>query len=182
MKKTSQSPAMLLLRRVTRLLALVIIALVLVGFFMSSNYRVERDVLIHAPQEKVFGHLLSGEALPKWMHIQNGQIDSFSGYLGPGDDVDLVYLDSSDRGLLTVVELTDSSVLFNVRSKSAFDAVQNKIELQRVGENTKVIWVIEGELRSGLLSPYLALFANSIAGSNFELSLLNLKEQVESGI
>lgn len=180
MKKTAQSPAMLTLRKITRLFALVFLFLVIVGFFMSSSYRVERSVSIDAPRDFVYENLLSGDLLTEWMYIENGQVARFSNTLKEGDSVAISYTGSDEQGLLSVTESTGSVVRFNVQSRSTVELVQNRIELVPDGNSTKVSWIIEGELKSGLLSPYLALFANDIAGANFEFSLQSLKQQIEA--
>ena len=180
MKKAAQSPAMLTLRKITRLFALVFLFLVIVGFFMSSGYRVERSVLIDAPRDFVYENLLSGDFLSDWMYIENGQVERFSNTLQEGDSVAISYTGSDEQGLLSVTESAESVVRFNVQSRSTVELVQNRMELVPDGNSTRVSWIIEGELKSGLLSPYLALFANDIAGANFELSLQSLKEQIEA--
>ena len=114
------------------------------------------------------------------MYIENGQVARFSNTLKEGDSVAISYTGFDERGLLSVTESTESVIRFNVQSKSTVELVQNRIELVPDGTSTKVSWIIEGELKSGLLSPYLALFANDIAGANFEFSLQSLKQQIEA--
>jgi hypothetical protein len=78
-----------------------------------------------------------------------------------------------------VIELSDNRIRFDVRPKPKVNIVHNVITLQPSNGSTLVAWTIEGNLSAGLLSPYLAMFANNIAGDNFERSLQNLKEQIE---
>jgi uncharacterized membrane protein len=180
MANNSSHPAALYkLRKVTRISALVILLLVVVGFFMPADYRVERSVVINAPRDVVYQDILQGDRLPDWMFVQDGKVASFGGVLGKGDSVALVYDKTADQGLLSVIESSESVIRFDVRPKPKVNLVHNKIVLQENEGSTVVKWTIEGSLSAGLLSPYLAMFANNIAGSNFERSLQKLKEQVE---
>jgi uncharacterized membrane protein len=180
MASNSTHPAALYkLRKVTRISALVILLLVVAGFFMPVDYRVERSVVIQAPRDVVYQNIFQGDRLPNWMFIQDGKVSSFEGVLSKGDSVALVYDNTSDQGVLSVIESSESAIRFDVRPKSKVNLVHNQIVLQNDKGSTLVKWTIEGNLSAGLLSPYLAMFANNIAGSNFEFSLQKLKEQVE---
>lgn len=180
MTRNSAHPAALYkLRKVTRISAIVILFLVVVGFFMPSDYRVERSVVIHAPRHVVFQDMLQGERLPNWMFVQNGKLASSEGVLGKGDSIAMLYDNAAEQGVLSLTEVSSSLVRFDVRPKPAVNLVHNQIELLDVTDGTLVKWTIDGTLSAGLLSPYLAMFANKIAGNNFERSLQKLKEQVE---
>lgn len=175
----SHPAALYTLRKITRISALVILFLVVVGFFMPTDYRVERSVVVQASRDAIYQDILKGDRLPNWMFIQNGKVADFEGTLGEGDSIALVYDEVPEQGVLSVVESSISVIRFDVRPKPKVDLVHNQIELRDNGSETLVVWTIEGSLNTGLLSPYLAMFANDIAGSNFERSLQNLKEQVE---
>ncbi|PYF82977.1 polyketide cyclase/dehydrase/lipid transport protein [Marinomonas alcarazii] len=179
MSNLSHPSALYALRKVTRISALVILLLVVVGFFMPTDYRVERSVVVKASRDAIYQHILQGDSLPNWMFIQDGKVDDFEGVLGEGDSVALVYNGETEQGLLSVIESSSSVIRFDVRPKPGVNLVRNQIELQDNGSETLVTWTIEGDLNAGWLSPYLAFFANDIAGRNFEHSLQNLKEQVE---
>ncbi|MBR7887979.1 SRPBCC family protein [Marinomonas sp. A79] len=179
MANTSHPAALYQFRKVTRITALIILLLVGVGFFMPTDYRVERSVVIDAPRDLVVSHVLKGDQLASWMYIQSGQVDGFDGVLVEGDSVDLSYADSEDKGVLTVTDISSYRIGFDVRPKPAVNQVSNSLEFLPDSNGTLVKWTIEGRLSAGLLSPYLAIFANDIAGNNFEKSLASLKEQVE---
>ncbi|MFT2098787.1 polyketide cyclase [Marinomonas sp. 2405UD66-6] len=180
MGSNSHPAALYQLRIVTRILALVILLLVLVGFLLPTEYRVERSISINAPLEIVSDNVLSGQKLSQWMHVQDGRVELFDGVLQDGDTVRLFYDESDEIGELTLLEHTGSIIRFDVRPKLSTGLVHNRITLENHALVTEVKWIIEGNLSVGLLSPYLAFFANDIAGQNFEVSLLNLKQQIES--
>ena len=113
------------------------------------------------------------------MFIQDGRLSSFDGVLGDGDSVFITYDSTSDQGVLSLITASESVVRFDVRPKPKINLVHNQILLSEVEGGTLVNWIIGGDLSAGLLSPYLALFANDIAGNNFERSLNQLKMLIE---
>lgn len=179
MNNTPHPAALYQLRKVTRILALIILLLVVGGFFMPTDYRVERSVLIDAPRDEIYEDLFRGDSLPNWMFIQEGKVNPFEGVLVEGDSIALSYDGMPEQGILSVTELSENRVRFDVRPKPNVNIVHNVITLQSSNGLTLVAWTIEGNLSAGLLSPYLAMLANNIAGNNFELSLQKLKQQVE---
>lgn len=179
MSNTTHPVALYQLRKVTRVLALIILVVIVVGFFLPTDYRVERSIVINASQDEIQQKMFRGDYLSGWMFIQNGQVDSFEGVLSEGDSVALSYDGVAEKGLLSLVEMSSQAVLFDVRPKPKVNQVHNEIALQSQGAETEVTWIIEGDLNAGLLGPYLALFANDIAGKNFEKSLQQLKESIE---
>ena len=179
MSNNSHPAALYQLRKVTRFLALIILVVIVLGFFLPTDYRVERSIVINASQGEIQQKMFRGDYLPGWMYIQSGQVDSFEGVLQEGDFVTLSYNDVTEKGLLSLVGLSHQSVLFDVRPKPKMNQVHNEISFQPRNGGTEVAWIIEGDLNAGLLGPYLALFANDIAGNNFEKSLQQLKELIE---
>ncbi|NLQ16964.1 polyketide cyclase [Marinomonas sp. M1K-6] len=177
---SSHPAALYTLRKVTRVLALLILLLVVVGFFLPTTYQVERQIVINTPRNVVLEKMFQGDFLSRWLFVQNGQVDLFDGLLKAGDSVGLSYDDASKRGELMLVNVSSDRVRFDVRPKEGVNLVQNTIRLQSVGQTTHVQWTIAGDLSAGLLSPYLAVFANSIAGHNFEKSLQQLKTLLET--
>lgn len=179
-KKLSAHPkALYQLRKVTRVLALVIIVFFVIGFFLPTDYQVKRSVVVNKPSDSVLHVMLNGERLPDWMYINNGKLVAQQGQLTQGDKVVIGYNNSDDKGSLTFTAVTPSKVSFDVKPKINVDIVRNTILVKALGNKTELDWEISGKLKSGFLSPYIAFFANKIAGRNFEQSLQRLKEKVE---
>ncbi|MGR0279571.1 SRPBCC family protein [Marinomonas dokdonensis] len=167
------------LRKVTRFLAVAILLLVVVGFFLPSQYRVERSIEVSASAEEVLEVMLQGQQLSNWMYIENGQIEPQDGTLAAEQSAVISYLNTAEQGRLTLLEVMPGLVTFEVLPKPGVALVENQFYMQESGGVTSLRWVIEGELNAGLLGPYIALLANNIAGKNFETSLARLKQLVE---
>jgi len=181
-KSHGHSNAIYSIRRVTRMLALVILLLVGAGFFLPTDYRVERSVIIDANSESILNTALDGRKLPLWMHVQNGRLRDSQGQLSVGQSVAIDYQDKAVQGDLALLSVSASQFTFDVRPKPNVNLVQNQIRFLSVPQGTKVVWQIEGNLDVGFIGPYLALFANDMAGENFEISLQQLKNLVESQV
>ncbi|KZN12689.1 SRPBCC family protein [Marinomonas sp. TW1] len=181
-KSHGHSNAIYSIRRVTRVLALVILLLVGAGFFLPTDYRVERSVVIDASAANILDVALGGRNLPLWMHVQNGRLRDSQGELSVGQSVAIEYQDKAEQGDLTLLSVGPSQFTFDVRPKPNVNLVQNQIRFLSVPQGTQVMWQIEGNLDAGFIGPYLALFANDMAGKNFEISLQKLKKLVENQI
>ncbi|MEL0635734.1 polyketide cyclase [Marinomonas sp. TI.3.20] len=179
-KKGSSHPkALYQLRKITRISALVILAAVVIGFFLPTDYRVERSIIINKPHDAVVKALLGGDSLSDWMFVSGGKVDLRQGDYQQGDKATISYDDSKAQGELFFTAVTTNSIAFDVKPKPDVDVVHNTIYISGDNKSTNVDWEISGKLRTGFLSPYLAFFANKIAGRNFETSLQRLKEKVE---
>ncbi|MDB4837960.1 polyketide cyclase [Marinomonas sp.] len=179
MSQTEHPAALYQLRKVTRIIAILILVLVFLGLFLPSDYRVERSIKINASSALVYQNMLKGDYLPQWMFIQDGRVDAFDGNLAPGQVISLSYDEFDEVGQLILVSVSRDKIRFDVRPNSKVNIVHNEMSLAETDGETWVKWTIQGELNAGLLGPYLAYFANDIAGANFEISLERLKEKME---
>ena len=181
MKKTTEYPKVFYqLRVVTRVSAIVILLAVLVGFFLPRDYKIERDILVLKSENDVAVYLQQPSHWPNWLYVQDGLLvpDIVTSPASLfGFTIDYI---SGDEGYISVASFDSMHVVFSVTPTLAQNSVDNIIRWTRLNDaEVKITWSISGHLESGLLSPYLALFANSIAGANFEKSLLSLKQELE---
>lgn len=168
-------------RWVFRGFALVILALAALSYFLPSDYRIERSVIVDASRTDVLSFLLRADQWESWLYIKNGELryDGKGGPLQKGDSFTISYSSTAKQGKLELVEINQDSIVFQVVPKKGVFPVSNDIFLDEKSGRTTVRWSIEGELSAGFAGPYLAMFANQISGSHFEASLSRLKQQVE---
>lgn len=175
--------ALVSLRYVTRIVAVIILIMVAVGFFLPSDYKIERSVVVDREnQNELLERLYTVEAWPSWMYIQDGQLqlsaDTHSeSKLDQNVEFGILYIDNPNkRGSITVQSVSDTKIDFTVTPNQTVKPISNAIEITQQNEHLVIVWVVEGVLDAGFLSPYLALIANSIAGSNLEKSLASLAQ------
>jgi hypothetical protein len=168
------------LRKVTRLFALIVIALLVVGYFLPRTYHIERSLDLDVERGDVANFLADGSKLTTWLYVQKGKVEIIDKALSQGLVFEILY-DSGKKGSIQIGELSPTAFRFTVIPKSGQRSVSNEIEFETLseGNKTRVSWSIDGELDAGLLSPYLAIFANDIAGANFEKSLSLMKGELE---
>ncbi|MCO4786447.1 SRPBCC family protein [Marinomonas atlantica] len=171
--------ALVSLRFITRIAAVIILMAVAVGFFLPADYRIERNIAVSsAKYDLLQERLYHPAAWVEWMHIESGDLvlEEGSRALAPGDRYLIVYdAEATKQGSIVIDSVSSNSIEFTVQPNQKTQSIPNVLNIttSNTGE-TQLQWVIEGELDAGFLSPYLALVANRIAGSNIEASLANL--------
>ncbi|TBR44794.1 hypothetical protein CBF23_001825 [Marinomonas agarivorans] len=167
------------IRMVTRLLAIAILFLFVASFFLSKEYRIERSILLPVSSSGLSAYLKEEANWPKWIYVQDGRLE-----LIQADSLTFSILyTSGKKGNLSIENIDDKNVHFVVTPKSNQLPVENHISWHPVdGDNLmlKVVWQITGQVDAGFLSPYLAFWANDIAGANFEKSLQRLSDDLLS--
>lgn len=173
--------ALVTLRYVTRIAAVIILIAVAVGFFLPADYRIERSIDVSSDEiERVEQRLFEAQQWSEWMHIEGGALQLASQAtteLNDATTYTIRYDAGNDKqGTLEIVSVTPSQIDFVVTPNQSTLPVPNRLEIihHLATSQWELKWVIEGELNAGFLSPYLALVADRIAGSNIERSLANL--------
>ncbi|MFT2109791.1 SRPBCC family protein [Marinomonas sp. 2405UD68-3] len=175
--EVKKSSALYQLRWVTRVLAVVILTVMAIGMLLPNKYHIERSIFINSPEERVSLYLADLGSWEQWMYLPNEGVftlpeeeDSTASLIIKNPD--------ADNGVVSIDSFEQAGVVFSVVTKLGVLPVSNHLSWAREGRGVRIVWVVEGELRAGLISPYLAFFANDIAGSNLEKSLENLKNKL----
>ncbi|MCZ2723047.1 hypothetical protein O1D97_15840 [Marinomonas sp. 15G1-11] len=168
------------LRWVTRVLAVVILALVAIGMLLPSQYYIERSIFINTSPSRMSLYLNDLSVWSRWMHLPNEGVfvTEPAFLLDEKQSLRIKNLDAED-GRLDVLSFGDEEIIFSVIPKKGILPVTNRLGWYREGQGVRVVWSVNGELSAGLIGPYIALFANDIAGSNLEASLDTLKEALQ---
>ncbi|MBJ7549544.1 hypothetical protein [Marinomonas ostreistagni] len=168
--------ALISLRLVTRIAAVVILSAVAIGFFLPSDYKIERSIQVPNEQYDLLQErLYNPKAWSQWMYIESGNLILQDDADTLSSDVRYLiqYQDASTKqGELNIISVTSDSIRFLVKPNQKTKPIPNVLNIhENANGEVQLDWVIEGELDAGFLGPYLALFANNIAGSNIEKSL-----------
>lgn len=170
------------IRLFTRLLAIAILVAFVIGFFLPRSYQVERHITLPGQTTEIAEYLHHFEYWPDWLYVHDGTLVPVEFNQASIAAFKIDYYSekqSSKRGSLIVETIEEQQIIFTVIPVESMKPVRNTLHWFSKDGASHIAWVIEGELEAGLLSPYLALFANRIAGDNFEKSLFALKEQLE---
>ena len=162
-------------------LAVALVTLVVVGFFLPSAYRIERSVVIDADPEAI--HEYVGD-LDKWTAWEPWSEEDPTIRVERSDNTTGVgahqsWSGESGGGELT---LTRNSVDEGIAYDLTFDdehESQVTMRYQADGAATRVVWTMEGDSGMNLIGRYFGLVMDSMVGPMFERGLEKLKFVVE---
>ncbi len=159
------------------------IALVLIiALFLPKTYKVERSVVILAPQPLIMDHVKSLKKMNEWSpwatmdpHMQivyggtDGQVGSSSSWKSKDAGV----------GSQTITRLTNDSMETSLVFKEPMESSATAyFHTQNEGGGVKITWGMKGE------NPYplnfMCLFMDNMLGKEYEKGLAKLKEITEA--
>lgn len=175
---------MSVLKKAFILLSVILLTFYLIGFMLPSHYKLERSVIINAPEAKIFPHIADLKNWQNWgvwfKRDPNMSIE-YSGEIGmvgmkshwtsqiQGDgEMEIIALEAEHR-------LIYSLHILDTQMKSTGEFVLSKAE-----DGTKVIWMDYGDVGNNPLNRYFAFFMDYLVGGDFEMGLDNLKLVAEA--
>lgn len=164
-------------------LAVIIVLVVGISFFLPKTYHVERTVSIDASPAQVHG--LTSDLQNGWPQWEPwGEADdtivTTYGDLTAGVGASQAWSNKDGAGSLT---LTMCDVAVGVEYDMAFNAGQyvskGKLSYTPTAGGTDVTWEMEGAV-SGVMGKYFGFMMDSLVGPMFERGLDNLKAAAEA--
>lgn len=174
-----------MLRLIFSLVLLAIIVLLIYAATKPNTFRIARSISIKAQPEKIFPLIADLHQFNIWNPWAKKDPNAKMNYIGPESGVGSGHEWDGDKkvgkGRMEVAKLTPSSeVVFNLHFISPFEAHNTAtFTLTPQGENTQVIWAMEGA------SPYISkvmctIFSmDKMVGPDFEAGLADLKALAE---
>ncbi|MBI2602261.1 MAG: SRPBCC family protein [Deltaproteobacteria bacterium] len=174
---------MSVLRKILLLVIIVMALLIVGGFFLPSEYSMQRSTVINAPIDRVYNlvaDLSRNETWSPWkakdptVEITLGEQTS-----GPGASYTWVS-ENSGKGRLTITELIP-----NYSIKTSLDFMDQGTQAEGLWqfepspEGIHVTWMMKGDVGRNIVGRYFGLVMDMMAGRDFEMGLANLKEIAE---
>jgi effector-binding domain-containing protein len=176
---------MKVLKRILLILAIIIVLVLVIGFFLPGKYHVERSATINAPQDVAFDQVNNMKNWPKWSPWQKLDPNMQVTYSGPEAGKGASYSWKGNRkvmsGTQTIVESTSPTMVKDEMHFEGFDQpsyVTFKFDKQDSG--TKVTWMIDGDLGNNPLHRWMGLMMDKMLGEEFEQGLANMKQVAEA--
>ncbi len=186
-------------------LVAVMVAVIVIGFCLPSQWKVERSIVIKAPPAMIYPYLANLKyGWPQWSAFDSEDPDIQYTYLGPDEGVGARRNWVSKRmgkgtqvitraDIMTGVEfeLRRESGSSNSNGNSNSDGNRNSNEFNFAGkfsfapearESTRVTWVDYGDVGGSLRFRYMGGMMDQTMGKSLETSLAKLKEKVEAGM
>jgi len=169
-------------------LVLVLIGLLvlflLIGIFLPSQYRVERQVTINAPIDSVFNNALDLNTVllwNPWTALDSAAVNTVT---GTGNDIgDTWKWDGEIVGIgqMTNMEIdTNKSIIRKLEFTQPEMAASTIIwKFSEAQDGVRAVWINEGEAEYPM-GRYFGLMMDSMLGSDFEKGLASLKALTEN--
>lgn len=176
---------MKVLKRILLAVAIIIVLVIVIGFFLPSHSHVERSIIIKAPQQVVFDQINDLHKWNKWSPWAKKDPNMQISYSGPETGVGSSYTWKGNRevmsGKQTIVTSTAPSLVVNEMRFEGFDEPSMvSFKIDKADEGTKVTWSLESETGNNPIHRYFGLMMDKMVGPDFESGLANLKQIAES--
>ncbi|QDU83797.1 Polyketide cyclase / dehydrase and lipid transport [Planctomycetes bacterium Pla163] len=165
----------------------IVLALVLVGFWLPADYRIERRRVLAAGPERVRAQVRDLESWPQWTAWSRAEDPEC---VWTFDDPDAFGVPRAmhwsgpkhGEGTIELTELADPD-----RIEFALTGVDGDTVLRSVGAfafegdargGTEVVWSLSGVMAANPVHRWIGLFMDSLVGADLERGLEGLEEEV----
>ena len=172
------------LKGLLTLVAMLVVALVAVAFFLPKTSHVERSVTIDRPPSEVFGvlnHPRRFSAWSPWFDLDPNAKYTFSGPpAGVGAKFDWVGNKDVGSGSQEIVAAKANESLKLQLDFGDMGRPTAEFHLSPAGQGTKVTWTLDQSFEGSLVGRYFGLMMDSMVGKDYEKGLAKLKTLVET--
>ena len=164
-------------------LAVLVLLLVVVAFFLPRDYRVARSLVIAAPADAVLAPVAELTGWKKWSawHERDPQMKlSFSPQTTGVGAWSAWESKNEGNGKMTITEQTPSEVVYHLEFPDQGLAMTGWLEVfPESAGRVRVDWVTTGDLGMNPMNRWFGLFLDKFIGTDFARGLANLKKLVE---
>ncbi len=165
------------------LVALLAVVLFIGGLFLSSNFSVTRSVSIQAAPEKIFPLIADPRQWKQWSVWNQRDPAMAITYSGPPSGAGAAWewkskTEGDGKMSFTAAE-PGQRLAYDLYFPDFGTTSGGELRLKPEGAATQVTWVMNGNMGSNPLFRWMALFADSMVGKDFEGGLANLKRVAE---
>ena len=172
------------LKKALFIISLVLIAVVLIGFLLPSDYQVKRSIVIDAEPEAIYPEVVDLRAWQNWGVWFQKDPDMQIEYGGPDRAIGMYSKWQSDTQGDGEMEITDLQHNREITYRLYFPEFDmgstGEVKLQSTPEGTRVTWSDTGDVGNNPMNRYFVLFLDGMIGPDFEMGLENLKTVVEN--
>ena len=153
------------------------------GFFLPSDFAVERSIVVDAPADRVFNLVVDPREWKRWTVWNRRDPQMEITYSGPpfGQGARWAWKSKSEgSGVMTFTRVVPNERLGYELSFPDFGTKsEGDIILVPAGKGTRVTWTNQGDMGRNPLKRYLAVSMDRLVGPDFEAGLANLKQLAE---
>lgn len=161
----------------------IALAIVAVGFFLPSSFRVERAIVVNAPAPKIYDLVAEPRQWTRWSVWTQRDPAMDIAYSGPpfGQGARWSWKSESEgNGAMELVRVEPNRRIEYALSFPDFGMKSSgEFRFEPSGGATRVTWTNAGEVGSNPLKHYVAAAMDRMVGPDFEQGLANLKALAE---
>ena len=167
------------------LLVFLIVVLVIgavVGFFLPTNYELERSIRVDASPAEIYALVGDLERWDEWTPRKKGDptLEVTLGDKTTGVGASQSWNGESGDGTLTFTKADpDSGVAYDMAMNEGKYKSTGAVSWEKDGSGTRVTWSMKGDMAMPVLGGYFALMMDSMVGDMFEDGLSTLKAKAE---
>jgi hypothetical protein len=173
---------MKLLLKILAGLAVLVLLLVVVAFFLPRQYRVERSVVVNAKPDAVLAQVAVLRAWKSWSawNERDPQMKQTYSEQASGVGAWSAWESKNEgNGKMTITGQTPTQVTYHLEFPDYGMQSTGTIELQPQAAGLRVVWSDAGDLGMNPMNRWFGLFLDKFIGTDFERGLANLKKIVE---
>jgi hypothetical protein len=175
---------MKILRNLILAVAVVLILLLVVAFFLPATFSVERSTVIAAPAEQLYAKFATPRTWAAWSAWTTGADPTLVyTYAGPDSGVGAIMRFTAKRmgnGELEIVEaLPAQAVGYALRMTGTDMKVNGHVTFEAVEGGTKVTWHDSGDLGKNVLLRYLGPMLDKNLAVAYEKSFAGLRRETK---
>ncbi len=173
---------MKLLLKIVAGLAVLVLLLVVVAFFLPRHYRVERSVVIDARPEAVLAQVAVLPAWKAWSawHARDPQMKLAYSTQTTGVGAWSSWESKKEgSGKMTITEQSATKVTYHLEFPDVGMQSTGTMELIPAAGGVRLVWADTGDLGMNPMNRWFGLFLDKFIGTDFQTGLANLKRLVE---
>ncbi|WP_184197214.1 SRPBCC family protein [Chitinimonas taiwanensis] len=163
----------------------LIALIVVVGFFLPSEFAIARSTVINAPPERIFAQLDDPRAWKHWTVWNQRDPQMQLSYSGPARGLNAGWQwrsASEGNGEMVFTSIDPNRQLdYTLSFPDMGMRSSGVLRLEASGSGTRLTWTNAGDMGMNPINRYFGLFMDQLVGPDFEAGLANLKRRVEQG-
>ncbi|MEM8935066.1 MAG: SRPBCC family protein [Pseudomonadota bacterium] len=171
-------------------LAILIVAVISLGFVLPDRATLEREIVVAAPQEDVFTLISDFNEWEKWSPWADMDPNATYELTGQGVGQRMSWeseMPEVGSGVQEIIALDAPNSMTTALDFGEMGRSKARFDLTPEGDGVKVVWSFESNMREGVplhmkpMSTYFGFFMDGILGPQYEAGLENLKAAAEVG-
>lgn len=155
------------------------------GVLLPGTFKVEREVSVSAPPERVYALVADPREWRRWSVWNRRDPQMAMTYGGPASGAGATWAwrsESQGNGSMSFTAAEPARrVAFELRFEDFGRPSTGELRFEPTTGGTRVTWAMQGDMGPNPLYHWFALFADRLVGPDFAGGLANLKQVAEGG-